>query len=442
MEAPLVHRRHREFVSHGPWCTGTIMSLSAREPMSGHELEIVHVEAVQRAVDRRRRVRFPFEPRRETPVQGEDRVPVPYEEYLGRRYFTPLDGLRALSILLVVTDHTTDPLFGALHGAVGVTIFFVISGYLISTLLLRDEERRGAARIPAFYIRRAYRILPLYYLTLGAYIILVGVLHLQAGASSLWRSMPWFLTYQNDLAPVPPVFVFGHSWSLAIEEKYYLLWPLMFAIPLLRRHRLRVTGSLVVLTAVGSLWSATFYFATYTPILLGCVMALVLHNPSLYTWAARLARTDVALLLIGALIAWELEFENGSQVHIVFAVLTALLLPSVLLGPRWLSTVLSHPVAAYIGTRSYAVYLIHRIAKGTVDRVVGPGSTSIPHQLTHFLLIVVISLLAAEIMHRLIEQPMIQRGRRLASTGRKARTVPVAAPGEGLDPAAPAQESA
>jgi peptidoglycan/LPS O-acetylase OafA/YrhL len=85
---------------------------------------------------------------------------VSHEEYLNRRYFAPLDGLRAVSILLVMTAHTTDPLFHRLHGAVGVTIFFVISGYLITTLLLREEERHGHARIKAFYIRRAFRILP------------------------------------------------------------------------------------------------------------------------------------------------------------------------------------------------------------------------------------------------------------------------------------------
>src|SRR4051794_34462308 len=73
-----------------------------------------------------------------------DRGSVLHSEYLVRRYFAPLDGLRALSILLVLTAHTTDPLFGPLHGAVGVTIFFVISGYLITTLLLREQERRGA----------------------------------------------------------------------------------------------------------------------------------------------------------------------------------------------------------------------------------------------------------------------------------------------------------
>jgi peptidoglycan/LPS O-acetylase OafA/YrhL len=348
---------------------------------------------------------------------------VSHEEYLGRRYFAPLDGLRAVSILLVITAHASDPLFSGLHGAVGVTIFFVISGYLITTLLLREEERRGRARIKAFYIRRAFRILPLYYLTLAAYIVLIGILHLQAGSSSLWHSLPWYLTYQNDLVP-HGAGAFNHSWSLAVEEKYYLLWPLMFAIPMLRKHRLPVVGGLAAATALASLWPATRYFAIYTPILLGCTVALVLDNPVLYQRAVRLATTPVALLLIAALIVWVPSFENGSDVHVVFSVLIALLFPAVLVGPRWLSGLLSNKVAVYIGTRSYAVYLIHRIVKGVIDRAIGYGSTSVPHELLHFVLIVVLSLAAAEVMCRLVEQPMIRIGRRLAATSRRERTLP------------------
>lgn len=348
---------------------------------------------------------------------------VSHEEYLGRRYFAPLDGLRAISILLVITAHAADPLFTRLHGAVGVTIFFVISGYLITTLLLREEERNGRARIKAFYIRRAFRILPLYYLTLAAYVVLIGVLHLQAGASSLWHSLPYYLTYQNDLVP-HGAGVFNHSWSLAVEEKYYLVWPLMFAIPVLRKHRLTVASGLAALTALASLWSATHYFAIYTPILLGCVVALVLDNPEYYRWAVRLATTPVAVALIAALIGWDLAFENGSNVHIVFSVLVALLFPAVLAGPRWLSGLLSNKVLVYIGTRSYGVYLIHRIVKDVVDRAVSSGSTSVPHELLHFVLIVVLSLAAAEVMYRLVERPMIELGRRLASTNRGERTLP------------------
>ncbi len=133
------------------------------------------------------------------------------------------------------------------------------------------------------------------------------------------------------------------------------------------------------------------------------------------------------------MIVWDIGFENGSDVHIVFAALTALLFFPMLIGPGWLSGLLSNRVAVYIGTRSYALYLIHRIGKGVVDKVVAPGSTSVPHELVHFVLIVAVSLIGAEILCRLVEQPMIRLGRRLASTTRGERTVPA---GVHPDPAA------
>ena len=346
-----------------------------------------------------------------------------YSEYMDRRHFAPLDGLRAISILLVICAHSTDPLFQPLHGAVGVTIFFVISGYLITTLLLREEKRLGHARIAAFYIRRAFRILPLYYFTLLGYVVLIGILHLQPGASYLWHSMPWYTTYQNDFAP-HGAGTFGQTWSLAIEEKYYLLWPLTFSVLFLRRHRLTVASGLAAVTALSDLWQPTHYFAQYTPILLGCLVAMVLDNPSLYQHARKLANTPVCVLLVAAWVIEDIAFDNGSTVHILLSVLTALLFPAVLIGPRWLSTLLSNRAMVYIGTRSYAVYLIHRIAKGVVDRAVAPGSTSVPHELVHYVLIVALSLVGAEILYRLIEQPMIRLGRRLASTDRRNRAVP------------------
>lgn len=349
-----------------------------------------------------------------------------HDEYKRRRYVPSLDGLRAVSILLVITVHSTDPMWNRVHGAVGVTVFFVISGYLITTLLIREEDRRGSARIKAFYIRRAFRILPLYYLTLATYIVLIGVLHVQAGASSVWQSLPWYLSYQNDLAP-NAAGIFGQSWSLAIEEKYYLLWPLVFAVPAFRRHRLVAAASLTVLTAVASLFHTTSYFAIYTPILLGCLIAVAMEDPRLYRYATRLANTPTALAVIGVAAVWDALRENGSDVHVVFSFLVALLFPAVLVGPRWLSALLSNRVAVYIGTRSYAVYLIHRIAKGMVDRVVMPGSASVPHELVHFALIVVVSLIGAEVLYRLIERPMIRIGRRLSSGRTAGATAPAGA---------------
>src|SRR4051812_1063795 len=99
----------------------------------------------------------------------------PYAAYRARRYFPELDGLRALCVLLVITVHMYDSqtLWAWLAGTRGVTVFFVLSGFLITTLGLREEAERGSVALGAFYVRRCCRLLPLYFVTLAAYGVLI-----------------------------------------------------------------------------------------------------------------------------------------------------------------------------------------------------------------------------------------------------------------------------
>src|SRR5438128_7552377 len=97
-----------------------------------------------------------------------------YEAYREARYFPVLDGVRAVSVLLVVASHPRAQKYWSwIHGANGVTIFFVLSGFLITTLALREEARRGALDLVGFYIRRFFRIYPLYTIVLALYCVLV-----------------------------------------------------------------------------------------------------------------------------------------------------------------------------------------------------------------------------------------------------------------------------
>src|SRR5262249_10191392 len=101
--------------------------------------------------------------------------PLTFDKYQQRKYLDELDGLRALSVLMVVSVHMHDKpiVWHWLGGWQGVTVFFVLSGYLITTLSLREEAKRGALSIPAFYIRRSFRIFPLYYFVLALYCLLI-----------------------------------------------------------------------------------------------------------------------------------------------------------------------------------------------------------------------------------------------------------------------------
>jgi peptidoglycan/LPS O-acetylase OafA/YrhL len=140
-----------------------------------------------------------------------------------------LDGLRAVSITLVVLAHLLGtrgfPLAdrsvdGVMMGYLGVTVFFVISGFLISGLLFEEEIRTGRISILQFYMRRMFRIFPAYY-------TIIAVVALLASTGCI-RLNPWdltaALTYTMNYHPTPAWYL-GHSWSLAVEEQFYLLWP-------------------------------------------------------------------------------------------------------------------------------------------------------------------------------------------------------------------------
>src|ERR1700712_1056926 len=94
-------------------------------------------------------------------------------EYLSVRRFGVLDGLRAIAILLVFTAHQRGDLFPVFHGATGVTLFFVLSGFLITTLLLREEDRFGKVNFASFYVRRTFRIYPMYVGIVVLYCVLI-----------------------------------------------------------------------------------------------------------------------------------------------------------------------------------------------------------------------------------------------------------------------------
>ncbi|MGN6131243.1 MAG: acyltransferase family protein, partial [Nocardioidaceae bacterium] len=218
-----------------------------------------------------------------------------YGEFRAVRSFDSLQQWRTISVLLVLAYHMQDPLWGALRGYIGVAIFFVISGFLITTLLLREEADRGVASLRGFYIRRAFRILPLYYLALLLFAVPILVAGLGGQVADFKRALPFYLTYQNDLTGSAP---FGHSWSLAIEEKFYLLWPAaILLLPLVRRQRLTACLVLLAASCAAPLLGST-YPARYGPILAGCAVALVLHDERGYRLTRSLRTLPVTVLAL------------------------------------------------------------------------------------------------------------------------------------------------
>lgn len=161
-----------------------------------------------------------------------------------------LDGLRGVAILLVVAAHVGLPGGG---GAVGVTLFFVLSGFLITNLLIRELDKRHSINRVRFYSRRAYRLVP----GLAVYLIGAGVIAATVGMSQGWI---WNETWPAALYVTNYTQIIGgdlamnwHTWSLAVEEHFYLIWPLaLVAIPAVLRSRYLAVGTIAL-----AVWSLT-----------------------------------------------------------------------------------------------------------------------------------------------------------------------------------------
>ncbi|VXC52946.1 Acyltransferase [Arthrobacter sp. 9V] len=346
--------------------------------------------------------------------------------FLSARYWPQLDGLRTVSIAIVLISHMSDPhIWGFLNGPMGVTLFFVISGFLITSLLIREERRRGRVSIFQFYIRRAFRILPLYYVALSTAAVGVFVFGLGEGPSNFAERLPLLATFNGDLASGG---TFVHSWSLGIEEKFYIVWPfLMFAIPLIKTHRLATASVLLALASAAGYIEGARYFGIYTAILAGCVLGITMHTHRGFRVVSRLARPRVAAALIPvAITAYILDpvlpggFESG-HAHVLFSFSVALLFPSVILATSPLTKVLSWKPIVFLGTRTYAIYLFHPFCIDVVSMVIPADQRNFGLAIVRLLLAAALSIGTAEVLSRVVEQPLIRIGKRLTSSPRRAR---------------------
>jgi len=284
-----------------------------------------------------------------------------------------LDGLRAISILLVLSGHLSgyffakNPLVPYIgdYANFGVRVFFVISGFLITTLLLSEIERDGSIDIKAFYVRRVFRIFPAFY----AYIAVLAVVTM-AGKIDLSR---WDLTYASTYVInfVPhKSWEVGHVWSLSVEEQFYMLWPatMLFAG---ERRALRIALAVLALTPVVRL-ALFFLFPAYEPLMgeafptvsdsiaTGCAFAFLrerLHENRHYMRVLRLpfwVVPVVALLVNGQpfyLLRW-LAGETVMHLCIILIIDRALTMPEDLFG-----RFLNHAAMVKIGVLSYSLYL-------------------------------------------------------------------------------------
>jgi len=345
-----------------------------------------------------------------------------HEQYLAKRYFEPLDGLRALSVFLVASVHLSDTLLNGtwlwLQGQGGVAAFFILSGYLITTLALREERQRGTLSLKAFYVRRTLRIFPGYYY----FIVLLTVLVLASGSgptSEMWFSaFPYYVSYLGEFAPRAH---FVHSWSLGIEEKFYLLWPLLCFVVLKGKPMVRLAAAALLsfvlpLLPFDSIWTD---WNTYPRILFGCLLALLLHDATAYAVLQRWAAGWRAWIGLGIAVAAHFSSDHvplssGGVIEAVYTLSVGLVLIGLVAGNLPWSRPLSWAPVRFVGQRAYGIYLLHVLCIWGVEGLLPSDSIPVVGPAVTYLVAFLVSVGVADVLYRLIERPGVRAGHRMS----------------------------
>lgn len=306
------------------------------------------------------------------------------ERYLHTSHWPALDGLRCVAILPVIWHHATPRPLGGIagKGAVGVDLFFALSGFLITTLLLREKRARGSVRLGAFYARRSLRIFPLYYLVLLGYVAhALSMPSTSAMVQHFWRSLPYHATYTANWLvdyAAPHDVMFAFSWSLCVEEQFYCFWPLLVALAPQRAlpalamacalgiDLLAEQGALAGILPEGSL-RLRIVTSFASPIGLGSLLALLLDSARGFELARRGlgSRAAAPSLLLANLLLLSLPV---TPYWMLSACLAALVGAVVIRPDHGLTWLLDRPALRWVGALSYAAYLLHVTALGLVRR--------------------------------------------------------------------------
>lgn len=333
-----------------------------------------------------------------------------------RSYYPELDGLRFFAFLAVFIFHNGIPQFprwvnSAIHGVVprsasgpnlgyqlqqngwtGVQLFFILSGYLITTLLLREEHRYGRISLRSFWVRRALRIQPLYFLTLVLTFFVLpgldGAIGTPGYHTFIRTHLAAFLLYLGNwsmglLGPVPYDSV-SILWSVCVEEQFYLMLPLVLVLTP-RRWRIPAVLAFIIAAIAGRYAMAKsevnvllFQFATTThldTLFSGVLLALLLDRHPPGAIGARVAKVvQPGLLIALAFVLFRPDLARKTVAHetwdyVILWLLGVGLIASLIVRPGVLRSALGYSRLVWLGKISYGLYMFHEIALWTARRV-------------------------------------------------------------------------
>jgi peptidoglycan/LPS O-acetylase OafA/YrhL len=333
------------------------------------------------------------------------------DRYMETCSFASLDGLRALSIVGVVWFHTTNnsPGWPALRrGFLGVDFFFIISGFLIATLLLRERRNSGIISLKNFYARRILRIVPAFWLML---LVAACIAYMKQGDGSLAikREIPYALFYVSNLVPMTSLL--SITWSLSAEEQFYMIVPALqkYAPRLLPLVLLPIAYFFASLPPFGFFPNTHmpdfFRQTTFGPILAGVMLAYLLDHPRGRGLALSVLRSPLSPLFALALAVLTLSYPGTDisgwpRLTIQWSLL--FLLASCVVRERHvLAPALSWGPIRRIGTVSYGIYLYHLFAYWPVSRLL--AHLGIQSGYVLFVGVLSLSWLLAELSYRSLE---------------------------------------
>lgn len=339
-----------------------------------------------------------------------------------------LDGLRAVSISLVLLGHLNGthgfphiPFATAEYAHVGVLVFFVISGFLITRLLTGEFAKRGSVSLKLFYTRRALRLFPaLYaYILIMAFLSLFGMIHLLP--ADLFGASTYIVNYMPHRS-----WQIGQLWSLSVEEQFYLLWP--FAFALFRRRAPWIAGVVVLLGPVARsgawllLRHSPYYDVELFPtvadsLAMGCLLALMKEWLEQQRWYLNLFRPApsiammLAILLITRYHGYALVSVPGDS--LTYAMIAVLIHRSIYHPNDWTGRTLNWKPIAFVGVLSYSLYLWQQ---PFLDRHSTAWVNAFPQN-------IVFAVLAALCSYFALEIPFLKMRKRLRDEQRQVLSV-------------------
>lgn len=332
-------------------------------------------------------------------------------------YRHALDGLRAICIIFTIFNHISFvPRY--IDGSFGVDIFFALSGWLITWLLLRDTSADEKFNLKAFYIRRFFRIVPLYAFTILLYFCastLLARLGQPEKQHDFLRALPYIASFNSEFRPVAAGDSFLHAWTLGIEEKFYIIWPCILFFLVKKPLWAFSVSALIIGCLLFVSHGESFFVRGYFGLAFGALLAIIVKNkPHLIDIFKKSEIASICVGLMALTYTASLIFPMVNIWNLAMSFCGAGLVASL-----WFNThsptsrILSFAPLAWAGKLTFAIYLTHVLVLNAVEVAIAKlGLES--SMMLEFILVYPLSIALAYMLHITIEKPCIEIGRSIA----------------------------